>query len=114
MIGRMVFVLSVTPVGPMRQRIVTTAFYQGSRLAFYIGKRVLHEQYYQVGAETHNLWFHLCYHVNKQEKCFSWNDFHFTWSQHGASSTKDTVNSTACLKKVLIVYVFVGQMTSSI
>ncbi|XP_022087430.1 cholesterol 7-desaturase-like [Acanthaster planci] len=48
MVGRMVFVLSVTPIGPMRQRIVTTAFYQGSRLAFYIGKRVLYEQYYQI------------------------------------------------------------------
>ena len=45
----MVLIIAVTPVGPMRQRIVTTGFCRGGPISFYIGKKALYEQYYQVG-----------------------------------------------------------------
>ncbi|XP_022087431.1 cholesterol 7-desaturase-like [Acanthaster planci] len=48
LLGKLVLIIAVTPVGPMRQRIVTTGFTQKGLLSFYIGKRALAEQYYQI------------------------------------------------------------------
>ncbi|XP_038060496.1 cholesterol 7-desaturase-like [Patiria miniata] len=48
LLGELQLVLTVTPVGPMRQRIVTTGYTRRGPISFYIGKKTLYEQYYQI------------------------------------------------------------------
>ncbi|XP_038060080.1 cholesterol 7-desaturase-like [Patiria miniata] len=47
-LGELQLIISVTPVGPMRQRIVTTGYTRRGPISFYIGKKALYEQYYQI------------------------------------------------------------------
>ncbi|XP_038060487.1 cholesterol 7-desaturase-like [Patiria miniata] len=48
LLGELQLVLTVTPAGPMRQRIVTTGYTRRGPISFYIGKKALYEQYYQI------------------------------------------------------------------